>query len=152
MPVQTLSQLAQETILQTAFDPTVGALVTKTPYSWAIVHTPAVNTAATISKAAGAAGLKHVCNAISATFVAGTSAPTAVVVSVALRDGATGAGTILWQANMALPATAGATANPILLTDLCIQGTAATAMTLEFSAAGGANTFENVSLVGYTTA
>lgn len=152
MPVQTQSQLGPETIFQTSFDPAAGALTVRNPLVWSIVHTPAANTQATISRAAAGAGLKHVCVGLSATFVAATTAPAAIQVSVALRDGASGAGTILWQANMSLPATGGASSQPIQLTELFIPGTANTAMTLEFSVAGGANTLENVALMGYTTA
>jgi hypothetical protein len=38
------------------------------------------------------------------------------------------------------------------ITGLCIYGTAATAMTLEFSAAGVAASFASVALTGFTTA
>jgi len=37
----------------------------------------------------------------------------------------------------------------VSLSNLNIVGTAATAMTLEFAAAGGASTFESVALTGY---
>src|SRR5690242_9481224 len=73
------------------------------PYAtWSVVHAPAANNQATASKAAGAAGVRHVCTGITATLAAGASAPTAVNVNVAVRDGATGAGTVLWQAVLSL--------------------------------------------------
>ncbi len=125
------------------------ALLVSTPGNWTVVHAPAANTQASASKAAGGAGVRHVCESICATFAAGATAPAAVQVTVNLRDGASGAGTVLWSAVMALPATAGATATPIIISDLNIVGSPNTAMTLEFSAAGGLNTFEAVSMAGY---
>lgn len=114
---------------------------------WTALHVPAVNTKATISKAAGAAGVRHVCTGLTVVLAGDTTAPAAAQLTVALRDGGTGAGTILWQAIITLPAVAGAM-NGITRSGLNIRGSAATAMTLEFSAAGGANTFESVSFEG----
>ena len=113
------------------------------------VHTPAANTQATATKAAGGAGVRNVCTGITVVFGADATAPTAISLTVALRDGATGAGTILWQARISLPAVAGAMSG-IALSGLHIRGTANTAMTLEFSAAGGANTLQSVTLLGHT--
>lgn len=114
---------------------------------WTVVHFPASNTQATASKTAGGAGVRHVCTGITVVLAGGTTAPAAAQVNVALRDGASGAGTILWQAVITLPATAGAM-NGISRSHLHISGSANTAMTLEFSAAGGANTFESVTIEG----
>lgn len=119
---------------------------------WTITNDPAVNTAATVSRAAGTGGAIHVADCATATFVANTTAPAAAVVTVVIRDGATGAGTIVWSADMALTATAGVAATPVQLCGLNINGTANTAMTVEFTAAGGANTFETVGLTGYDRA
>lgn len=116
---------------------------------WNVVHAPAANTQATISKAATANGV-HVCTGFVATFATGASAPTAIVLNVALRDGATGAGTVLWQGVIGVPATAGVSATPIVVTGVNFKGTAGTAMTLEFSATGGANTIQTVNMMGYT--
>jgi hypothetical protein len=44
---------------------------------WTIANDPAVNTAATISKAAGTGGAVHVADCVTATFVANTTAPAA---------------------------------------------------------------------------
>lgn len=126
------------------------SLMTCPTGQWGEVHTPAANTVATKSKAAGAAGVRHVCNYILATLCAGTSAPTAAQVKVRLRDGATGAGTILIDATLCVPATAGIS-QVLSLSGLNLVGTAATAMTLEFDGAAGANTFESVSFGGYST-
>lgn len=126
------------------------ALLTIHPGMWGEVHTPAANTQATKSHTAGAAGVRHVCTYLTATLCAGTTAPSAAQVKCRLRDGATGAGTILWDATMTIQATAGVM-NTITLGGLNIVGTAATAMTLEFDGAAGANTFESVSFGGYST-
>lgn len=125
-----------------------GQLATK-PGEWAVTHAPAANTQATASKAAGGAGVRHVCKSVSARIVGGTTAPAAVSVTLNLRDGATGAGTILWSWTMVL-AGAIAAKDSIDLTDLNIVGSANTAMTLEFSAAGGANTLESVNIAGFS--
>jgi len=111
---------------------------------------PAVNTIATASHAA-ATGLAHVCQTIHCTFNAGASAPTAVQVSVVLRDGATGTGTVLWASQMSLPAVAGQSSPPVEISGLAITGTRGSAMTLEFTAAGGANTFETAAFTGFLT-
>lgn len=114
---------------------------------WSQVHLPAVNVRATSTKAAGAAGIRHVCTGITVILAGDSTAPAATVLDVRLRDGIADTGTILWQAKINLPAVAGAM-NGIARSGLHIKGTAATAMTLEFSAAGGANTFESVSFEG----
>lgn len=115
---------------------------------WSQGHTPAANTQATTSKAAGGTGVRHVCTSISITLLGGTSAPTAAFTEVYLRDGATGAGTILWEQTLGVPATAGATTT-VNLAPLNIIGSSNTAMTLEFSGASGANTVQSVAMSGY---
>ena len=113
-----------------------------------ITHTPVAATQATISQAAGAAGVRNVCTGISASLcTVGTAQAAAVQLN--LRDGATGAGTILWSKTFSCGTT---TQVNVDLAGLNIYGSAATAMTLEFSAAGVAASFESVSLSGYITA
>lgn len=119
---------------------------------WSLVNDPAANTAATATRAASSTGGLHVADCVTATFIANTTAPTAVNVTAVIRDGATGAGTIVWAADLALQATISDRAAPIQLCGLNIPGTANTAMTVEFTAAGGANTFETVALTGYDKA
>lgn len=114
------------------------------PDEWSIQHTPAAATQATISKAA-VAGFRHVCKGITATISAGATA--SGIVNAVLRDGATGAGTILWSAKMAVPI---GVSFAIALSDLNIVGTKGTAMTLEFVGAGAAATEETVAMNGYT--
>ena len=82
---------------------------------------------------AAAAGVYHVCDCISYSAVAGT-APTATIVDVVLRDGATGAGTIKWAYVVDLLATTGEVAPPQTVCGLNIIGSVNTAMTFEFTA------------------
>lgn len=120
------------------------------PSGWTIVLNPGVNTQATATQAARQ-GERHIATGIYAQLVAGAVAPTAVQLSVILRDGPSGTGTVIWSGVVALTAVAGAAANPVQIPDLFIKGTPGNAMTLEFSAAGGANTFESVTLTGFDT-
>jgi hypothetical protein len=114
---------------------------------FALTHTPAAATQATISQAAGAVGVKNVATLISYSFTTTGTAQTAIV--IALRDGATGAGTILWSKTLLAP-TNSVISESIALPH--VQGSAATAMTVEFSAAGVAASVQSVNLMGYTTA
>lgn len=115
--------------------------------TWSVVHTPSANTMATAAKAAGAAGVKHVCTGYSWSLSSGGGAPTPELITIAIRDGATGAGTIIWQETVSLPAVAGSNARGGM-TGLYIPGTAATAMTIETDSAPGANVVASVSIMG----
>lgn len=134
--------------MPTATDVAGGTLpVFNRPYEWSVKHTPAANTVATISKAA-VATQRHVCTGFTASVASdGTVTPANLLVT--LRDGATGAGTILQAISLSLIATAGTSA-VYGVSGLNIIGTLNTAMTIEFAAAGGANTYENVSMTGYS--
>jgi|SRR5882757_626494 len=113
---------------------------------WSVVSGPAVSNQATASKALGAAGVRHVADCV--TISAGAStAPAATQLTINLRDGATGAGTIIWSTEITAAATATNHGN-VNLCGLNLIGTAATAMTLEFSALL-TNEFESVTLTGY---
>jgi hypothetical protein len=130
-----------------ALNSAVNAAMVTGPGEWAVNHTPAAATQATASKTAGGAGVRHVCRSISATLAtAGTAQAAAAVLN--LRDGATGAGTILWSKQVVLTTNA---VWEVDISGLNIVGSAATAMTLEFSAAGVAASFESVSMTGYDT-
>lgn len=130
-----------------------GVAIAAQPGHWAINHTPVANTQATISRAAGTGTQRHVATSIVATLSTDTAAVAANVL-LNLRDGATGAGTILWSTrlliNTNVATIGGAPIAGIAISGLSIPGSLATAMTLEFAAAGGANTFEAVALTGYT--
>lgn len=128
----------------------LGVQAVSSPGNWSITHTPAANTQATISRAA-TASTRHVCTSISATLSAQVAA-TSGDVQINLRDGATGAGTILWSQTARVGGASSLSADRaiFLLSGLSIFGSVNTAMTLEFSAAGGANIFESVALTGYS--
>ena len=113
---------------------------------WSAVSNPAVSTQASASRAAGAAGVRHVADCISVTAGAST-APTATSLVINLRDGASGAGTVLWSVDVNAAATA-ANHGAYNFCGLNLIGSAATAMTLEFAALL-TNEFESVTLTGY---
>jgi hypothetical protein len=115
--------------------------------TWAINSSPATNTVATVSRASQA-GQRNVLTGFCATFSnLGNAASGTGTVNI--RDGATGAGTLLWTFDFGLSATVGST-QFVALGDLRIVGTVATAMTIEFTAAGGAGTSEKVNICGFS--
>lgn len=116
------------------------------PGEWAINHAPVAGSVATISKNA-VAGQRHVCKGLSVSVNAVANITVPLVAT--LRDGATGAGTILWQERFI--ALAG-TRVGIDRNNLNIVGSVNTAMTLEFTAAPAGTDFETVNLNGYTAA
>lgn len=119
--------------------------------TWTIKHVPNTNTQATATRTAGTGTQRHVVTGFTVTLAAGASAPTAAApITVAVIDGGTGGTTYLWRSLIGLPAVAGAQVS-IVRGGLSLPGTAATALTIEFSAAGGTNTYESVTLEGYTT-
>ena len=126
----------------------VGAVLITEPGQWGITHAPAVNTQATASKAAGGAGVRHVACGVSGTIGQDATGSTCSVVTLNLRDGATGAGTVLQSWTMCLANAAGAVF-PFNFGPLQIAGSANTAMTLEFNAAAGVHVYESVSLTGF---
>jgi hypothetical protein len=117
---------------------------------FADAHEPAVNTKATIVIAAPGAGRRLVATGLTAT-IAADAAPAAVKVSVQLIEDAGGTPTVRWRSVLGLQAVAGASAG---VTRPCWIPTVAAnkSLTLEFSAAGGANTYQAVALEGYTIA
>ena len=125
------------------------AAMSAQPGEWAISHVPAANTQATATKAAGTGAQRHVVRSIAFTLASTAAAAAQVVCNVI--DGASGGTTYLWRGQLAITATAD-DESLIVLSGLNIIGTAATGMTIEFAAAGGANTLETVSATGYTTA
>lgn len=124
----------------------LGAAIVAPPGTWFDVSTPAAGVLASATQGAGAAGVRHICSGIIVTFGA-IAAPVATSLQWNLRDGVSGAGTILASGQIAVPAAA-FQGQPVYLTDLSIPGTPATAMTLEFSAAL-ANLLEGVTLLGF---
>jgi len=117
------------------------------PREWAITHAPAANAQATISRAAES-GKRHICTGICIKVVGNTTAANATGTLAHLRDGASGAGTIL-QSFIMLSTAAGAT-DTVTLTGLNIIGSVNVAMTLELAAAPGAAIQASVALSGHT--
>jgi hypothetical protein len=106
-----------------------------------VVNTPAAATAAVATVAALATG-KHVCKGIHASIACAGTAQTPL--RVVLRDGATGAGTILWSKKVSAPINS---CVEIDVTGCSFVGSVNTAMTLEFSAAGVAASEQDATLV-----
>src|SRR5260370_12187291 len=116
--------------------------------NWSKSHTPAAATQATVTQAAGAAGVKNIVRSIAFSLAVGAAAQT--IIQVNLRDGTTGAGTILWRLSLLK-----ASNEPMAifsLSGLYIEGSTATAMTIEFSAGGVASSVQSVAMCGLTTA
>lgn len=110
---------------------------------WSIQNTGAATVAATVSRAAVAA-TKHCIFQITISHAAGATAGTPVTYVV--RDGATGAGTILWAATISSPAN---TSKEMTVGGLNLVGTANTAMTIESITVGAAATIQSVTAQGY---
>lgn len=124
----------------------IGALVVEPSSKWSVVSTPAVSTQASASLAAEA-GVRHV--ATVACFSGGsTTAPAATQLTVNLRDGASGTGTVLASWTVVALAATGQNVAPYCTPPLYVAGSTNTAMTLEYSALL-TNLFENVTLTGF---
>lgn len=117
--------------------PKVGVLSFEKSGHWSVFSFPAVGTAASITRSAGGAGIRHICTSIAADMN-GTGASGQVV----LRDGATGVGPILFSLQCTNANQA------IRFSDLAITGSENTAMTLEFTGAV-VGVQQNVNLTGY---
>lgn len=108
--------------------------------AFTINNAPAVNVRATATQAAGGAGRLHVARSIS---FAAAPAGVSVAETLVIRDGASGVGTIIYQADFVV----GFGGVNVLL---FLIGSSNTAMTIEFLANGGGGEFQSVSLQGYT--
>lgn len=128
-----------------------GAVPSLTTIGWSVTHAPAAATQAVATRAAAAAGIRHVATGVSIVVSGGPAAPAAQTLTINLRDGASGAGAALASWTVGVEAVAGKSV-PISLGGFNIAGSAATAMTLESSAAPGANTLVSVTLTGYDSA
>lgn len=127
----------------------VGANIVEKSSRWTVVSFPAAGTVGSASLAAEV-GVRHVIDCIS--FAADASAAvTAAAGNVAIRDGATGAGTVIWQFAVAHAAAAAAgvqTVAPHSFCGLNLVGTTNTAMTAEFNA-GVVGEVQSVSISGF---
>jgi hypothetical protein len=116
---------------------------------WTVVSFPASASQGTASLAAEA-GVRHVVDCV--TWAADSSgAVTAAAGNLAVRDGATGAGTVIWQVAVAHLVAAGAGVQTIAPNTVCglnLVGTTNTAMTAEFNA-GVTGEVQSVSISGY---
>lgn len=125
----------------------IGAAYTVPLVTWGVIDTDAGATQTTATKAAGGGTVRHV--AVTVHICYNDTAIAAGSALVHLRDGATGAGTILktWIIGI-----------PVAGDSKCIDvpagnrtGSANTAMTLEFAAALTATATTSVTLEGYST-
>lgn len=138
LPANVASALALST------QPVSNVQLVTSPGEWTLTNAAAVSSQATSTRAAGAAGVRHILKSIQASLQAVAAQATPVIAVV--RDGLTGAGTILWQDRLMAPI--GFT-DRISVDGLNIVGSAATAMTIEFTAAPTATNFETISATGY---
>jgi hypothetical protein len=120
---------------------------------WSVTSSPGAAGRATATRPASLAPQfaesRHVATSVTATLCFGVTVGAAVAIQVNLRDGATGAGTILGSWVLAIQALAGACVI-LSLDTIEIIGSPNTAMTLEFVSTGDANTIESVTLTGHT--
>ena len=100
---------------------------------WTLSNVGAGGAQATASKASAGAGLKNVCRGFWVSVQATGAIATAEAVTIVIRDGATGAGTVLWSFVVLVPinAAVGSLIYQGGLSDIYLEGTAATAMTIE---------------------
>lgn len=122
-----------------------GAQVTQLS-TWSITNTQTGAAQATVSKAAGGGTVRHVATGVT---ICGGDTVVAAPRQINLRDGATGAGTIIrswWIGISVINDTKCIDLAPINMT-----GTANTAMTIEFAGAGSATSSSTVTLTGYST-
>jgi hypothetical protein len=136
LPANIASALAQSTQPISNVELVVG------PGQWTLTSAPAVSTVATATRAAGTGTTRHVLQNISYSLNAVVAQATPVVIQV--LDGAT----VLWQDSVI--ATAGSNAGKSI-TGLNLVGSAATSMTVAFTAAPTATNFEILSASGYDT-
>lgn len=147
-----LAALETVTVLQGTIPWEVsGTFTTTSPDEWAINHAPASAATATATRPP-VVGQRHHATAISFSVITTTTAPTVATLTVTLRDGASGAGTVLmvWRVRVSAAMTDQNVAQ-VTLGGLNVVGSVNTAMTLEFDV-GTLNTLEDVSLTGYTVA
>lgn len=115
--------------------------------AWSARHQPNSATQATCS-APAVTGAKNVCTSLSFQVTTLGTNPTAADLLIHLRDGATGAGTILRTWLIRVPASANANLALVDIGGLWIEGSTGTAMTLETSAAPGTNVQACVGMSG----
>ena len=123
-----------------------GAQLVEKSSRWFALSNPAVSNQATASIAAEAS-VRHVADCISFAAVS-TTAPSLTALTINLRDGATGAGTLIWTQQLVIAAATGQNVEPQTICGLNLTGATNTAMTLEFSALV-TNVIQSVSMTGF---
>ncbi len=100
------------TLTSGIIEPAPTVALTIPPSSFSIISNPAAGSQATISQAAGGVGVRNVATQVC--FAAGSIAAVGAVtaLTVNLRDGATGAGTIKWTQQIVISTTPGQNAGP----------------------------------------
>lgn len=129
--------------------PNVGELTYEKGARWTVASNSGAGSLGSASKAAGAAGVRHVVDCISFSASVAGSAPTATTLRFDIRDGASGAGTVIWSFAIEIPATT--TFQSVIPHSVCglnFIGSAATAMTAEYSTSI-ANVSEAANISGY---
>lgn len=126
----------------------IGTAYTANLSTWSVTNTIiAAVTAASASRAAGGGTVRHVATTITVCYNDTVAATTASQIN--LRDGATGAGTIIRSWLIAIPAAGDSRC--VSEDGLNMTGSANTAMTLEFGAATAATSSKTVTVTGYST-
>lgn len=118
------------------------------PLSWTVTSASTTSTGTASAAKAAMTGYRHVATALMASNVGSSAAPIAVPGIVALYDG-TSTGTALHRTVIGLAAAAGG-GDRYVASGLAIYGTPGNAMTWAFSGAPSTETFQNVTLVGYS--
>lgn len=111
-----------------------GVQLSVKPSSWIVTSAPSSGTVGSASIAAEA-GVRHVADCVAFSADSG-GAVTAAAGTFVIRDGATGAGTVVWNYAVAHAVAAAAGVDTILPVNFCglnIVGTTNTAMTAEFN-------------------
>lgn len=120
------------------------------PGEWTVTNTPAVGVQAVASKAAGGAGVRHIISGFSAGVRANGVAMNSPF-GVAVRDGASGVGVLLWLEILTVDALVNQfSSDKMGRIGLSLLGSPNTAATVEFSAAVG-NAAESVNMAGWST-
>lgn len=127
----------------------IGTQLVENGSRWTVVSTPAASSVASASIALEAS-VRHIVDTVCFSATS-NGAVTAANGTVDIRDGATGAGTIITQFRVAVLVAAAAGVQivpPFCVSNLGLVGTTGTAMTAEFSA-GVTNATESITLTGY---
>src|SRR5579864_6200392 len=100
---------------------------------WLINSVQITGQQATVSKAAGAGSTKHVVDCVGFSAAASV-APSLTFLNISVIDGASGGANVLLKFTVTVPASTGTLVAPFAVCGIGVAGTAATAMTIEFSA------------------